>query len=96
MPEPKYQVGDIVQVVVEPYLDCPFTWAPAMSNFCGCTAVITEAPCHHWLSDEICGYRIDLDDGQCVWCENCFEPVQEIVESQDDVYALMCGGGVID
>lgn len=35
---PAFRIGDVVTVVSQPYLDCPFIWVKGMSRYCGKTA----------------------------------------------------------
>lgn len=67
---PKFNVGDIVRVVDEPYDDCPFLWVPSMTEYCGKEVTIASVGDS---GEDL--YRIEEDDGYCAWCENCFVPV---------------------
>lgn len=71
----EFFVGDMVQVVFEPYYDCPFTWVTDMDRYCGELVQITNK---NYKSGKGCyGYRISADGGSYVWCGNCFIPVVE-------------------
>lgn len=74
----KFEVGDRVRVVSDPYLDCPFHWDGGMDKFCGQTCLVTEC----WLSSSkrCYAYHIRPTDGidtGFIWCENCLEPAVE-------------------
>lgn len=85
-PLPKYKKGDVVQVVDEPYVDCPFEWIGEMDECCGRVATITGVSWNEWHKDW--GYSIDIDDYLCTWCENCFVAFTDIEESDVDINTL--------
>lgn len=85
-PKPRYQKGDIVRVVDEPYDDCPFEWIGEMDDYCGQTATITSATWNEWAG--AWGYAIDIDEYCCTWCENCFIVDSDIEESDSDIKML--------
>ena len=57
---PEFFVGDTVQVVFEPYYDCPFSWASSMNQYCGVQARIVEKD--YVEEYEVNRYYIDADD----------------------------------
>lgn len=67
---PKFNVGDIVRVVDEPYNDCPFLWVSEMTEYCGREVTIAFVD---FNGRDL--YRIEEDYECCAWCENCFVPV---------------------
>lgn len=68
----EFEVGDEVQIVTEPYSDCPFAWAPLMNDYLGKTAVILQK-C--WSENKnTFWYHIDKDNERFIWCGNCFYP----------------------
>ena len=85
-PESKYQIGDVVRVVDTPYKDCPFGWVGDMDECCSREATIEYV---YWDNGRnIYGYIIDIDDYNCIWCENCFIVDQDLEESDLDPIAL--------
>lgn len=66
-------MGDVVTVVINPYEKCPFTWVSEMTAMCGHTATIIEK--EFYSNEDTYGYRIQEDDGNCIWCGNCFLPL---------------------
>lgn len=79
--EPRFNVGDHIRIVDEPYHNCAHGWDKHMSEYCGRDAIITGV----WVSDcpENDDYSLDVDDGYFAWCMNCFvqEPEVDIEES---------------
>lgn len=75
----EFEIGDIVTVVDRPYRYCPFSWATTMDQYLSSQAVIVDKVIS--ASSGTFGYRIDIDDGDHVWCGNCFQP--KFVESED-------------
>lgn len=91
--EPIYRVGDTVRIVDKPYADCPFSWVGAMSRYCGHCATIEEVLLElDWGETNEEGYRIDTDDGEFVWCANCFEPIGADIEESDVSLEVLLGG----
>lgn len=82
LPVKEYNVGDVVQIVPEPYLDCPFKWVEDMDNFCCCTAEIIGK--HYYKNKEQYGYRIDIDREGWLWCAGCFVSTDEETEDISD------------
>ena len=84
----RFNEGDIVKVVERPYLDCPCGWADEMDDYCGMLVTITGASINSRGEQR---YYIEEDDGEFVWCENCFEYVDiaDIVESDADICILL-------
>lgn len=72
---PEFFVGDTVQVVFEPYYDCPFSWASTMNKYCGAIAKILEKD--YVDQCDTCRYWIDVDHKDHMWCGNCFMPAVE-------------------
>lgn len=72
---PEFFVGDTVQVVFEPYRECPFNWVRGMNAYCGAQAEIVSKVYNDEY--ETFGYRIDEDARAFMWCGNCFIPVVE-------------------
>lgn len=87
----EFNVGDVVYVVDKPYTKCPFHWAPRMSKHCGAQAVIKSK--RYVESAETYCYTIDLDDGDCWWCGNCFQPIEDGLEdtvtTDEELYNLL-------
>lgn len=80
IPKPRYQKGEIVRVVDEPYEDCPFEWIGAMDDCCGHEARIVDVS---WIGRfGAYGYSIDIDECDCIWCENCFVVEPDLQESE--------------
>lgn len=71
----EFFVGDTVQVVFEPYRECPFSWASQMDEYCGVQTKIVSKNYHDFYGT-FC-YRIDADSERFMWCGNCFIPVVE-------------------
>lgn len=94
--KPIYSVGDVVRIVDKPYSDCPFSWVGRMSCHCGKLATITEVllELEFGKTGEE-GYRIDTDDGEFMWCANCFEQVGADIEESDESIDDVLFGGVI-
>lgn len=91
--EPIYRVGDTVRIVDKPYSDCPFSWVGAMSHYCGYNATIEEVLLElEWGETNEEGYRIDTDNGEFVWCANCFEPAGADIEESDANLEILFGG----
>lgn len=84
--ESKYNIGDVVKVVDVPYMDCPFSWADEMTEYCGQELTIVEV---RWISHrKTYGYTLD-GVFDFVWCEGCFESCStEIEESDADLSIL--------
>lgn len=72
---PEFFVGDTVQVVSEPYRNCPFTWVDDMDKYCGVIATITKKS--YVEARKEFQYQIDVDHNGWKWCGNCFMPVVE-------------------
>lgn len=84
----KFQVGDKVIVVDEPFYSCPFDWADEMDEFCGNEVTIDGFQYFPWC--DALGYFIDEDNGNFTWCENCFAvPIPDIEESDADISFLI-------
>lgn len=84
---PKYQAGDVVKIVDDPYYDCEFGWDGGMDRYCGIETTITNAEWRDW--DGCYAYYIDADGGHYAWCEGCFEyPEPDIGESDADLSVL--------
>lgn len=88
---PKFQVGQKVMVVDEPYMECPLIWISSMSAFCGMEATITRAD---YMGCGIYRYLIDLDRGLYNWCENCFVDLPP--EIDDNAWQSIVSGGFAD
>lgn len=89
MSEAKYHIGDTVRIVEEPYDSCPFDWISAMDEYCGMSAIITDARYVQWANTW--AYTIDIDESDCSWCEGCFvglEGSPELEESDTDIESL--------
>lgn len=87
IPPARYQVGDVVQVVDEPYDACPFKWIDDMDEYCGHVAVITRVRWNEAL--DTWAYYLDISKGMSYqWCENCFADVPELEESEEDASVL--------
>lgn len=87
----EFSIGDKVMVVSEPYLECPFTWVPAMTKMCGKIVTIKDKQ----PSSQTYLYKIA--GSQWNWCGNCFvplEPEEELPEIDDDSFlgAIRMGG----
>lgn len=87
-PEPKYHVGDIVTITE--FTDCPFGWDDwGMDDYVDERTTIRDI---FWDEHyKTYGYYVDADDGEYVWCENCFEFPginEEIEESDADISVL--------
>lgn len=87
-PEPKYHVGDIVTITE--FTDCPFGWDDwGMDDFVDEEATITHIA---WNADHrTYEYYVDVDDGDYMWCENCFVPAPDIAESEMSIESLFGG-----
>ena len=91
--EPIYSVGDTVYIVDKPYSECPFSWVGLMSCYCGKPATITEVLLElEWGETNEEGYRIDTDNGEVVWCANCFEPAGPDIEESHESIDVLLGG----
>ena len=85
-PKSRFKVGDIVQVVDEPYEDCPFEWIDEMDECCGKTATIKSVRWDNYYGQY--AYGIDIDEYHCSWCERCFIEDSEIEESDSEIKML--------
>lgn len=87
--EPRFKIGDHVRIVDEPYEDCPHGWVSPMTHYCGRDAIITGV--YAGTYEERDSYYLDVDDGYCSWCMNCFvlEPEVDIKESDKDISFLL-------
>lgn len=82
--------GDLVRIVSTPYMACPFTWIGGMTQYCGKPARIHSVMWSERYKSHY--YRIDTDDGRHMWCQNCFETIdeeKEIAESSYDLDVLL-------
>ena len=76
----RFKVGDVVHVVAEPYLDCPFNWVSGMTRMCGKEVTISRVL---WDGSLHCyAYRI-ANTNAFIYCENCF-----VEAGQDDEIEL--------
>lgn len=89
-PTSRFAIGDLVRIVSTPYKDCPFVWTDGMTQYCGKPARIVGAYWH--VTYKAHYYYIDVDNELHMWCENCFEPIdeeKEIAESSYDIDVLL-------
>lgn len=87
----EFFVGDKVMVVSEPYLGCPFTWVPEMTDMCGKIVTIINK------RERSTTYSYNIAGSPWSWCGNCFvslEPEEELPEINDDSFlsAIRRGG----
>lgn len=84
----EFNIGDVVTVVSEPYLDCPFSWVDEMSYMCGKTVTIINK--RYVEEYRTYGYRISECGNKFIWCGNCFTTVDDDswsdVEIEDDSF----------
>ena len=85
MPAQLFQVGDVVRIVYEPYMRCPFNWVPDMDECCGVLTAVREV---HFRSDKKV-WQYKVAGFAWSWCENCFVIEQEIEESATDIAMLL-------
>lgn len=78
----EFFVGDVVEIVREPYRECPFVWTEAMNEYCGKVTRITSK--RKPYDDEYL-YRIEADNGGFMWCGGCFLPHEELEEFDFDI-----------
>lgn len=77
---PRFQVGDNVRVVDEPYENCPFCWIDEMTLFCGKEVQIEHRT---WIErDNIYAYWIK--GSSCSWCANCFDETANTIPEQTE------------
>ena len=88
--EPKFKVGDTVVVVDTPYEACPFDWTEDMDELCGEETTITRVDWYD--SHKAYGYHISGDDGNFVWCENCFMKDEPDLTASDTDISVLLGG----
>ncbi len=83
----EFNVEDIVRVVSEPNIDCPFFWVPSMDKYLGKAVRICEKK---WSDEKSTyKYRIYEDGASYLWCGNCFLPIEdEPTEDIDEVSFL--------
>ena len=74
----RFNVGDTVRIVYDPYDDCPFGWVYEMNRYCGMEATIERK---HY-NDAYCtyAYKVNVDGQKFTWCEDCFIAGEEIDE----------------
>lgn len=78
-----YRIGDIVLIVSKKPVNCSAGWCGGMGQYLAQVATITSLHKHGPY------YRIDLDDGEFWWSEDCFDgiladlPDLEVEESVD-------------
>lgn len=85
--ETKFYVGQRVKVVDEPYYPCEYIWVESMTAYCGKDVTIVRVMEEYGVGD---GYWIAEDDGNCVWCENCFEEIAPELEiGFDDIFGML-------
>lgn len=77
----EFGVGDIVTVVDEPYLDCPFIWGDSMDKYLGVSAVIVSKDWSEGKKEY--RYNIDVDGGKHIWCGNCFRAESDFDVAED-------------
>ena len=83
----RFEVGDFVRIVKEPYVKCPFGWVREMNEFCGREARITNV--FRRATPAADEYYIDIDRQKYVWSFKCFEHTDpDINESDKDLTAL--------
>lgn len=82
----RFQVGDVVHVVAEPYLDCPFNWVSGMTRMCGKEVTISRVL---WNGSLHC-YAYNIGGSVFTYCENCF------VEAGQDNEIELDGSGFAD
>lgn len=72
-----YQVGDLVKVTRGVY-KCAFGYVSDMGDYIGqeaeITSVVADVPVR--TGERTNRYRIDIDDGEWSWCDDCLEPVE--------------------
>lgn len=85
--EPMFNVGDVVRIVETPYNDCPFLWIETMSDMCGNTVTIASVEWNLEHSTHL--YRIEEDNGDIAWCQNCFMPIEADIPEADGDMALL-------
>lgn len=69
----EFDVGDVVTIVSEPYIDCPFNWVEPMTNMCGDTVTIVKK--EYSEQYKTYKYKIQEDGEDFIWCGNCFLPL---------------------
>lgn len=78
----EFFVGDVVEIVREPYRECPFYWIEEMNEYCGkVTRIISKRKTY----DDGYLYNIEVDDSEFSWCGGCFLPPEESEEFDFDI-----------
>ena len=77
---PRFQVGDNVRVVDEPYENCPFHWVDEMTFFCGKEVQIRRV---QWIYGTN-SYAYEIEGSSCDWCANCFDETANTIPEQTE------------
>lgn len=77
---PRFQVGDNVRVVDEPYKNCPFYWIDEMTFFYGKEVQIRRVQWNY----EINAYAYEIEGSSCAWCANCFTEIADTIPEQTE------------
>lgn len=77
---PRFQVGDNVMVVDEPYKSCPFCWVGDMTLFCGKEVQIRRV---RWIDGKN-AYAYEIEGSFCDWCANCFTEITDTIPEQTE------------
>ena len=70
------KAGDIVHVVADPYMSCPFTWVADMTQYCGKMATITRIDTG--MRGFPNSFLISIDGGVFRWSAGCFQEVYDV------------------
>lgn len=78
----EFEVGDVVQVVSEPYEKCPFGWVDTMSPLCGQTVEISNKWWNEGYRTYV--YKLKEDKFGHSWCGNCLTTIEPDFDAATD------------
>lgn len=88
----EWAVGDIVQIVDEPYRESPACWVPQMDETCGYEVRIVLVAWEddddgHWQLCQCEPVDPMVDSDMFCWnyCSNCFIPIQPCFDTASEI-----------